>query len=305
MLKRAVFLALLLMCISPRVFAASYDVTAKVPAPMPAALPVIASPESNSVQQLPSMFVTGVCEVIVPQVVVLLVRAGETIGSGNCTPDGTFSILVGLVLGENIIYPQYVTITDDKSTLGAPISILYAPPVQPVAQPASPATPAQENSVATTGLKIVFDYDFVTYSDLTKTKISYRVDGGTPPYDVVISWGDDTQTKRTMKNAGEQIIEHAYKDILPSKAQVAISVTDAKGQRAVQTRALVSFRGSIYTPPAAPVLKEDKNWLLVWFVGAVCFGAILYLRHFGHEATKEHRSHHKRARASSKKKQKK
>ncbi len=305
MLKRAVFLVVLVMCISPRVFAASYDVTAKVPAQMPAVLPVIASPGSNSVQQLPSVFVSGVCEVIVPQVVVLLVRGGETIGSGNCTPDGTFSILVGLVLGENIIYPQYITITDDKSTLGAPISILYAPPAQPETQPKTPAAPTQENNVATTGLKVTFDYDFVTYSDLTKTKISYRVEGGTPPYDIVISWGDDTQTKRTIKNAGEQTLEHAYKDILPPTAQVAISVTDAKGQRVVQTRALVSFRGGVYTPPAAPVLNEDKNWLLVWLVGAVCFGAILYLRHLGHEATKEHRSHHKRARASSKKKQKK
>jgi hypothetical protein len=129
MLKRVVFWVVALLFVSPRVFAASYDVTAKVSAPMPTQLPVIASPNTNSEQQLPSVFVTGVCEVVVPQVVVLLVRGGETIGSGNCLPDGTFSILVGLVLGQNIIYPQYITITDDKSTLGAPIIVVYAPPV--------------------------------------------------------------------------------------------------------------------------------------------------------------------------------
>ncbi len=305
MLKRVVFFAAILLFVSPRVFAASYDVTAKVPAPIPTALPVIASPESNSVQQLPSVFITGVCEVIVPQVVVLLVRSGEVIGSGNCLPNGTFSVLIGLVLGENIIYPQYVTVTDDKSTLGTPIVVRYAPPLTAGPATGSTTPPKQEDAPAATGLKLTFDYEFVTYSDLKTTKVIYSIEGGTPPYDVVISWGDDTQTKRSIKNAGEQSIEHAYKEILTPSSQIAIRVTDAKGQQAMQTRALVSFRGGVYTPPAAPVLVEDRNWLLVWLVGTVCFGAILFIRHLGHGATKAHRTHHKRALAAKKKKQRK
>jgi hypothetical protein len=300
MLKRVVFWVVALLFVSPRVFAASYDVTAKVSAPMPTQLPVIASPNTNSEQQLPSVFVTGVCEVVIPQVVVLLVRGGETIGSGNCLPNGTFSILVGLVLGQNIIYPQYITITDDKSTLGAPIIVVYAPPVQPTSPKTNEEAPAQ-----TEGLRLTFAYDFVTYSDLQKTKITYGIQGGTAPYEVVISWGDDTQTTRTITAAGEQVIEHAYKQLLPPEAKLTIRVTDAKQQSVVQTRALVSFRGGVYTPPAAPVLQEDKNWLLVWFVGVLCFGAILHLRHLGHAATKAHRSYHKRAKVAVKKKQKK
>lgn len=303
MFKRVVCFVAVLLFVSPTVMAASYDVTAKVSAPMPTQLPVIASPNTNSVQQLPSVFVTGACEVIVPQVVVLLVRAGETIGSGNCLPDGTFSILVGLVLGQNIIYPQYITITEDKSTLGAPIVVEYAPPVQPT-------VPKTNEEVAplpvqTDGLRLTFNYDFVTYSDLQKTKVTYGIEGGVGPYEVVISWGDDTQTTRTIKAAGEQTVEHAYKQQLPPEAKLTIRVMDAKQQSVVQTRALVSFRGGVYTPPAAPVLQENKNWLLVWFVGVLCFGAILHLRHIGHAPTKAHRSYHKRTKVAAKKKRKK
>jgi hypothetical protein len=235
---------------------------------------------TNTQQEASGVFVSGTCEVIVPSLIVVLIRDAQTIGSGSCLPSGTFRIFVGLVLGANIIYPRFMTITGDVSSFGDPITLFYDTKNSGGNIPE--ATSKDDETTGSTtnesSLGILFDYDFVTYTDQQPLKVSYSVSGGKPPYDVVISWGDDSQKKYRVKAAGLYEITHTYKTILPP-AQITIQVTDAQGRKAYQSRALVSFRQGVYTPPAQPSVVKQKDWFSTWLIAAVCtLGIILLVR---------------------------
>ncbi len=273
-----VIIVVLFMTLLPmKTFADSYNVTAVVHAPLPADLPIVSGP-TNTNQENSGVYVSGTCTVIVPTIIVVLVRDSQTIGSGNCSADGKFSIFVGLVLGTNTIYPKFLTVTGLSSGYGVPISITYELKKLPAKEQPKSNEADTPNGEA---LVVNFDYDFVSYDNHALTKLKYTVQGGKAPYDVVISWGDNSQKKYQAKASGEQNIEHKYKKILPP-SQITIQVTDARGIKTIQSRALVSFRGGAYIPPAPPVQDDQRNWLPVWFIGVGSFSAILLLRHYQH-----------------------
>lgn len=272
--------AFVLLSMPTGVFADSYDVTASVPAPLPATLPIISLPPIPE-QEVSGIYITGTCDVVVPTLVVVLLRNNEIIGSGNCLPNGTFRVFVGLVLGTNVIYAKYVTITGETGQLGVPITFTYAPK-----QSYNQATTATEEPIASTteGLELLFDYDFVTYDDTAKTAVSYTIRGGVAPYTVSVSWGDGTQTTQKKQSAGTFSVAHQYKTIL-EPSQISIQVEDANGQKRIASRALVSFRRGVYVPAAQPQIKKSKNWWYIWVLGVFTFSVIALM------ATKRHDYH--------------
>ena len=277
MVKRlGVIMVVLVLALLPvRAFADSYNVTAIVHAPLPADLPIVTGP-INTNQENSGVYISGTCTVIVPTVIVVLVRDNQTIGSGSCSADGKFNIFVSLVLGTNTIYPKFLTVTGLSGGYGIPISISYKLKMLPTKEQPKSSEAEAPNGEA---LVVNFDYDFVSYDNLAPTKLKYTVKGGKAPYDVVISWGDNTQKKYKVNDSGEKYIEHKYKKILPP-SQITVQVTDALGVKTIQSRALVSFRGGAYIPPAPPVQDAQRNWLPVWYIGVGSFSVILLLRHY-------------------------
>ena len=273
----SIVVCLLFVCAPLRGLAEEYSVTATVPAPLSPTLPVVVGPTTLE-QPTSGVYITGTCAVIVPTLIVLLIRDAQTIGSGNCSASGTFSIYVGLVLGINVIYPQFMTITGDKGSFGDPITLTYKKAV-------STPTNATEQNQQTPGdyerFGLLFDYDFVTYTDLKSTDLEYSVSGGVPPYVITVSWGDESQNKYTIATAGKQKISHTYKKILPP-SKITITATDSLGDKTYQSRALVSFRQGVYVPPAPPEKQANNNWFVVWLIGAACFVVILFLVRMPH-----------------------
>jgi len=234
--------------------AASLDISAQVNAPLPpnGELPIVQTPGDNTTQTVQNIFITGQCIVIDPTLIVVLLRDNQTIGTGPCLQDGTFRILVGLVKGVNIIYPKFMTITGQSSGFGQPLRLTLDIPDQPSDTPLkqdgatkNPATPQSE------GLKLIFNYDFVSYSDTTPTQVEYQVLGGYKPYVVTINWGDGTQTTAKISSNDAQTAKHQYDTVLPPAA-VIVTAVDATGQKVIQSRALFSFKKGVYIPAAAP-----------------------------------------------------
>ena len=255
--------------------AVSYDVTASVLAPLPPTTPIVTAPNNNAVIQNDNVYVTGTCTVVVPNLIVVLERNGQTAGSGNCTPEGTFRILVGLVLGTNVFRPKFVTITGQVSGYGDSLTLNY---VSSEAVPTA-TTDATEQAEL---LHVTMPYDFVTYSDKVVTTLKYVITGGVAPYRVTINWGDNTQRAVSQNRAGEFTIEHQYRRILPP-SNISIQVIDASGSKVIVSRALVSFRQGVYVPPAQPIYQSPKQWYGVWATGIVCFSGVLLLTHFKHK----------------------
>ena len=271
------------------VHAATYDVTAQVNAPMPPTVPVVVTPDDNSTQVVPNIFVTGQCTIVVPSLIVVLVRDNITIGSGPCLPNGTFSILVGLVLGTNVIYPKFVNITGQVSSFGAPLTLLYNPPQ--TTRPNNPNTTPTPQDAAS--LQVIFNYDFVTYDIDVPTQLQYSVAGGTKPYTVIINWADGTQITQKVTDSAPQTIKHQYRKILPPSS-MTLSVLDSRGQKVVQSRALVSFRKGVYVPAASPISNNESSistTTFIWIALALVAAMVLYGHYFGTQYLKIIKDH--------------
>lgn len=267
-----VVLGCLLAVIPAKTFADSYDVTASVLAPLPPTLPIVTGPENNSVQQNDSVFISGTCTVVVPNLIVVLLRNDEVIGSGNCLPDGTFRILVGLVLGTNVIYSKFVTITGQSGGLGAPITLIYGS--------GTGGSTAEPQDTSGEGLELLFETDFVQYNDDTPTSITFIIKGGKGPYTATINWGDDTQEVVTYQTNGTKTEAHRYRQILPSSV-VTVQVADATGNKDSESRALVSFEKGVYVPPAVPQPTNSTiSAKIVYLVGAGSLTGVLLLSRF-------------------------
>lgn len=280
----ALVAGLLLLLPAGSALADSYDVSAKVPAPLPADLPVITTPDNNSVQDKQQVPITGTCIIIDPQLIVVLERDGATIGSGVCRSDGTFSITIDLVLGRNIIRVKFMTITGESGGYGAPISLLYAPASvaveknQPVAKNEIPA----KSSLGP--LVLTLDYDFVTYSTSQNTPIKITVSGGVPPYRIFIAWGDSSSTREDLSNPGSFIVNHLYRSVPDQAMKLLVKVQDTAGTITQGERALVSFEKLSGEPPSQPTTtRSDTKVLAIWFtsmVGVMLLATLSYSSHF-------------------------
>ncbi len=255
-----------------QILAESLDVSASVNATLPpnGEVPMIETPDDNSTQTLQNVFITGKCIVFDPTLIVVLLRGGQTIGTGPCLPDGTFRILVGLDKGKNIIVPMYMTITGLTSSFGKLVTIIYDQPAN-----ITPATGAQ--SCVDEGLNILLDYDFITYSDTTLSQILYTVKQGCEPYIVTINWGDGTQTTSKVTNNDAQTATHQYDTVLPPSA-LTITAVDSNGIKAVQSRALLSFKKGLYIP-AAPVKVGTMGTAQKVWLGMAALSILILLAH--------------------------
>lgn len=286
MVKRmCLFFAVLIVLMPSVALAEDYTVTASVPASLPASLPEIETPGNNSVQQLSNVFVSGACEVVTPALIVVLVRNDEVIGSGPCTEQGTFRILVGLVLGANVIYPRFVSITGQLSGFGTPIRLMYEP-VKITNTPSGGGTAEQGKP-----LTIEFDYDFVTYTPEEPLTVTYSIFGGSVPYEVLVAWGDGTELKEQIPAQQTITNTHTYAAVLPP-ASITILATDNTGAKNLQSRALVSFRQGMYVPPAQPIADKSVFRYQLWLGMAVLAGILFYVFHARSEALGTYRKKH-------------
>ncbi len=275
--------------------AESFDVSAKVSAPLPpSGVPVITVPEATIVDE-PTVEVTGTCYVIVPALLVILIRDNQTIGSGVCSPEGTFQITVPLVMGVNVINVKYMNITGDSGTWGAPLTLTYTPAVAPESDSPKPTssgggtgTTKQPEESHNTGkaLYIGFDYDFVTYTTSSETALQVSIGGGTYPYKVFIGWGDGSSKSFTLDEPDTFLVKHRYQKGGQQWTQIVIRVVDAAGNETTAERALVTFEKT--APSASQPVSTDGTPLdlfQAWFlatVGAALIVAVSYKLFFPH-----------------------
>jgi len=261
----------------------SYEVTAKVPAPLPVDLPIVTTPGNNSEQQSQTVTIIGTCPVIVPALIVVLERNAQTIGSGSCASNGVFRIIVGLVLGVNVIYPKFMTITGESGGFGSALTMTYAQtetaqntPTQ-TAEPLLTARPA--NNQATGTLKLIFDYDFVTYNTIQKTNLTAGISGGKKPFVLTIEWGDGSSKKYNLNDDKVPELSHQYKSVSAEPMKLRITLTDADNNKVQTERALVSFeKPNQVAPAAAQPIKVggiSMTAAVVWIVATA--GALILI----------------------------
>ncbi len=255
----------------PTVWADSLDVSAQVEATLPNVVPDITTPGDNSVQVSDAVVISGTCPVVVPSLVVVLVRDNQTIGTGVCESTGTFRILVGLVLGENVIYPRFMTVTGQISGYGDPIHLTYRP--KQVLTPADTTSNAtQVPGASKNGLAIDFSYDFVQAISHTKTNLQVNIRGGKPPYRLIVQWGDGFTKEYTFNEPGLQTITHIYAALAEGQSKILLTLIDANGFSIKSERALLT---SEKLPPQQLTAESSGRWLSVILAVALGAGALV------------------------------
>jgi hypothetical protein len=238
-----------LLLISRSVNAASYMVTAGVPAPIPSSPAEITNPVTGSAVTNPNIVISGTCPVIIPAIVVMIYDNNNYIGSAGCSASGVFAGSFTISSGVNSLVPKIVTITNDAGPTGQAVSITYqqassegsTPPVtpqQPVTLPVT--TPSQPIETSTSVLKVNTDTPFLVIKPNESLVWKINVNGGESPYTIIVDWGDGVKTTYSANSAGEQSLEHLYR--ATKNRVIRISVKDATGKEVYTTVAGVTFR---------------------------------------------------------------
>lgn len=178
-------------------FAESFNVSAKVPAPIPLQPAEITHPAANAVFSTPNVIVSGSCPVINPPIIVTIYRSGEFLGSGGCSSTGYFFTTIQLLPGNNALQPIIRTITDDNGPAGQIINLIYTKAV--TEQPADP-------------LNITAVNPFIIFKANESFEWEVTIGGGQSPYLLLVDWGDGQSDKLTINESGKQKLKHTYND---------------------------------------------------------------------------------------------
>lgn len=260
---RALFLLILLfgvclLFVQRNVNADSYVVSARVAAPIPTVAAEITQPTAGSVLTEQNIIISGNCPIIIPAVIVELYRNDQLLGSSLCTNDGTFSGTYSLVGGTNRLQPKVRTITDDYGPVGViqTVTVLQATttqtttPVSVNTQTTSTVTPTEPQ------FEIKTEKPYIVFKQNESTVWKVTIAGGTSPYSIVVDWGDGTKSTYAASTAGEQLLEHVFKQ--SKSAVVKISVKDANGKEVYTSVAGITFK-PVVTPSVNGIATENNG----------------------------------------------
>jgi hypothetical protein len=222
---------------------------------------------------------------------------GSFNGVAWCSGDGTYDITTSLFRGSDSVVVQDYNQTDLAGPATPGITVTYNPPFThslrslPSSSGGStsgsgtsgtsdnsssnpPASDTPQTSGTSQGtdnsstddtspvvkpLLLTSDFQFHTFASQTSFSWSVDLEGGSPPYDVLVNWGDGTTSR--LRFPGDPIfsLRHTYKT--SGYFAVVVNSTDSAGaQHVVQLAALITDKlgnapfltsGNIHTPPAS------------------------------------------------------
>lgn len=191
-------------------------------------------------------------------------------GSVPCTAEGTFTILVDLLIGQNTIIARVYDDLNQPGPDSNAITIFYdALPFQ--------ASPISSLNFGAMPLLLNTDAVFRGIFPSQEMNIPITVIGGTPPYAVNIQWGDSTNKVVPRNDNLTFKVGHTYNK--PGVFQITLQATDSQGRVAFLTVAAI-VNGQPPTASAETASTPKKNWLLaLWplYTSAVAIAISFYL----------------------------
>ena len=229
-----------------KVIAASYEVTAQIPAPTLEQGAIITSPTNGATLTQTPIIVSGICPA---NSYVKLYSNNLFSGVAWCSPNSTFQIQTDLFEGDNALVAQDYNVIDQPGPTTPSISVrLVLPPAtnSNLNTNSSSSLPGLENSSgATTPPPIILTTDFHYQTFTTGSVFSWQIDleGGVPPYAVHIDWGDGTTSNLTFRTDPIFNITHTYTTQGYFSIKVFSTDTTGKGHM-MQLAALIKVPGA-------------------------------------------------------------
>lgn len=210
-------------------FADSYVLTASVPYPIPTVASTITT--AGATTATAPITIAGSCGVVTPATIVSLWNGAALLGATPCQLDGTFSVVVNLQPGTNVVIPKTSNIANVYGPDGSAVTFTYNAPLPP--EPTPPSTqptqgpPDPEQATQTPLLQVSSPQPFGVLSNSGQVSIDITVQGGDTPYAITIKWGDGKSDSQTVNESGTYTFTHVYKQ--KNNYTAAVKVTDSKG----------------------------------------------------------------------------
>jgi hypothetical protein len=258
----------------------TYTVSAEVLAPSLTQGAQITEPSDGDNFTSQPIEVVGTCPA---SSYVELTRNGASSGIGWCT-SGTFQIQTGLYVGANILNAQDYNITNNPGPTTANITVSYTPPASatsltlPSSQSTSSSGSSSSNKLVKsteTPILLSTNFSFQTFAEGQPFSTIINIQGGSPPYQLQISWGDGSTESLTVNVDSDLVLSHTYNQ--HGYYPIEITATDSKGAKQyLQTGAFIRIPGAtsflaptIKQPPPPSLLSRIfssiKGWLiLIW-----------------------------------------
>jgi len=237
-----------------QVIAASYTVSAVVPAPKLNQGAIITFPLNNSAVKTSTIVISGTCA-LNSYVNLYLNNAYD--GTSWCSTNNTFSIKTSLFIGLNSFTAQDYNITNQAGPSSEQVNINYQPSPAATSQPPAlnkitpnkaiiPSIITPNNIAPIKPLLISTNYYFKTFNTNQIFNWPIRLMGGAPPYKLKINWGDNTSSTQTT-NKHRVTISHKYK--VPNYYTINIMALDNLGNiRYLQLAAYIKYPNSKVVP---------------------------------------------------------
>ena len=240
-----------------------FGVSAMVPGPVPATSAIITTPAADATLTSKSALIAGSCPISQPPLTVVLIMDGTAAGSAYCDSNNNFALPVTLSPGMHSLVAQTY-----NSTLGqGPDSTLMQ-----ITYKQSGTSPAAATVALSAGEPFT-----ILQADLSATWAG-SITGGTPPYKVLVDWGDGHVDSHTVAQADQQFT-HRYAALQSYNARVA--VTDAVGASAQQQYAATAYE-AVLVPVATLTQPSGPGGPFVaglygLFLTVTCVSAIIWL----------------------------
>jgi hypothetical protein len=243
--------------------AGSVGITGTMPGKPPTEGAVIKTPTSGQNFAQTPVVVSGTCP---KDTLIEIFKNDIFAGSTPCTSEGTFSLEVDLLIGQNILVAKVFDSLNQEGPDSNKVTVTYSPSLSG----ASGIT-----SLNFGGDQLIINTDAVFRGTFPKQELSVPIDiiGGRAPYAVNIQWGDSTN--KVVSRPDNTTFQSTHTYAKAGTYQLALQATDADGRVAFLTVAVI-VNGQPDVVAAATVTTKKTNLLLMlWPLYAAVFAMTL------------------------------
>lgn len=230
----------------------SVSLTGTMPGVPPKVAATIQSPVNQQHFSVSPVSVSGTCPV---NTLAEVFKNDIFAGSGACGTDGTYSIDVDLLIGQNVLTTRVYDSLNQPGPYSNAVTIFYD------------ALPAQAASITTLnlgGAQLLLNTDAVYRGVFPGQQLNVPISilGGTPPYAINIQWGD-TSNKIVPRPDNQTFnVSHTYSK--PGTYQITLQAGDGQARVAYLTvAAIVNGQPAISIANMTPAAKLNKL-LVLW-----------------------------------------
>jgi hypothetical protein len=247
-------------------FAASYTVTATVPAPLPVSDAPITSPSNQAHSTIQHITVYGSCP---SNTYVELFLNGNMSGVASCGPTTTtYQLEIDLAAGSNSLFTKVFNVTDQEGPQSPTITVWYDLPLG--TKPAAPgsATPNQSSIGTSLPFLIKTDFHYQVFRSGQPASWVITLSGGRGPYALTFIRGDGTQETFVLNNTAVFTLTHTYTSLKHAIATfiIKLQAVDSNGAKSYfQSVAIVKNQDIAV---AATTSSDSASGLGAWMLVA-------------------------------------